>query len=437
MFRRFQAIAFSIALSGCANIIIDQPNGPQPPGMPPVQVAVSIEITKSVYGRSASINGSAVNLAAFSSTVKAGTTNTDVLTGMVPLAPGSYTLTVQGTYDQWDGTASPISQTSSFTVTAATPTASVTLAVSPATGDILVPRNGSSPPITFSVTRMNSSAMVNISAPDLPSGVTLPAVSIPGTATSASANLSAGATANGRTNTHFTAKMAGATDAVQAVGVQVVPVAGTVSWVAAPFLGATGPATPTSPDGRFKVTASRIGAQRVWTLHIASTSNAANSLDVTAAQWGGTGGSSLAGIAFCPSTTATTLSALVLSDEDEDPNTTFHAPSVTYRLKVIRLDTGTPKLLTGTIDGLFYRNAIQPWLGFSRDCSIVAGWTTDATGSSARTVTFVDIFNGQATAMPFSFMDTGTQPAASLAAISGANINLTPPTGAVQTKPVP
>jgi hypothetical protein len=230
--------------------------------------------------------------------------------------------------------------------------------------------------------------------------------------------------------------MTGAMDSVQAVGVQVVPVAGTISWVAAPFLGATGPATPTSPDGLFKVTASRIGAQRVWTLHIASTSNAANAIDVNTAQWGGTGGSNLAGIAFCPSTTMATLSALVLSDEDEDPNTAFHAASVTYRLKVIRFDGGTPRLVTTTIDGLFFRNAIQPRLGFSRDCSIVGGWTTDATGSSSRVVTFVDIFNGQAT-QAFSFTDTGTQPAASLATISGANINLTPPTGAVQTKPVP
>jgi hypothetical protein len=309
------------------------------------------------------------------------------------------------------------------------------LAVSPTTGDILVPRDGSTP-IAFSVTRMNSSAAVNISAPDLPSGVTLPAISIPGTATTASASLTAGPTANGRTNTHFTAAMTGATDAKQAVWVHVVPVAGAISWVAAPFL-TNGPATPTSPDGKFAVTASRIGAQRVWTLHIAATGNPSNAIDVTTAQWGGVGGSNLAGIAFCPSASLPTLSALVLSDEDENPITTGHAQGVTYRLKIIRFDGGTPHLMQNTIDGLYYKNAIQPRLGFSADCAIVGGWTTDATGSSARTATFADIFNSQGTTAAFSFTDTTTQPSASLAVISGANITLTPPTGPVQTKAVP
>jgi len=125
---------------------------------------------------------------------------------------------------------------------------------------------------------------------------------------------------------------------------------------------------------------------------------------------------------------------MVLSDEDEDPSGTGHQPGVTYRLKVIRFDGGTPRQ-QGTIDGLKYLNGVQPRLGFSPDGSIVASWTIDATNGTQRTITFLDIFNGQST--NWGYTDTSTQPPISLATISGPTINLTGPSGQSATRPVP
>ena len=142
------------------------------------------------------------------------------------------------------------------------------------------------------------------------------------------------------------------------------------------------------------------------------------------------------GLRFCPSTTSGTLSALILSDEDENPVTTGHANGVTYRLKVVRFDSGAPVLVNDAIDGLFFLSGTQPKLGFSPDCSIVGGWTIDMQGSNNRITTFMDIFNGMST-QPWSYNDTATVPPANLAKISGATITLTPPTGSVSTKAVP
>jgi hypothetical protein len=68
MSKRYGVVVCSLFLfSGCASIVIDEPKGAQPAAAPPVPVAFRIEITKSVYGRTADVNGMAINISAFSS----------------------------------------------------------------------------------------------------------------------------------------------------------------------------------------------------------------------------------------------------------------------------------------------------------------------------------------------------------------------------------
>jgi hypothetical protein len=433
--RLFLAVVCLPLLAGCGSIVIDAPTGALTPAPAPVSVTVKIEITKSVYNRSFVITGggASVTLTNFTSTIKPGTQNTEILTTTVPLAAGSYTLTASGTYDQWNGTAQPITTSSSFTVTASS---SVTLSLTPATGDILVPRGGSSGMISFSVTSTGTTGSATLSVSGLPNFVTFSATPNPVPAGgTASGSLAASATANGTAGATFKAAI-GTVSGTNQRNVAVVPAPGTIAWVAAPFLTSTGPQTPTSPDGKWKISHSRMGASRVWTLHIAPTTGTATPLDVTTAQWGGAGGSNLAGIAFCPSTTAPTLSALVLSDEDETPSPINHANPPAYRLKVIRFDGGAPVLENNVIQPLFFLSATQPKLGFSPDCSIVGGWTIDMQGGNNRQATFMDIFNGQST-QPFGYTDTATTPPAGLATVSGKTMTLTPPTGPATTRTVP
>jgi hypothetical protein len=434
MSKRF-VVALTALLAGCASITIDAPKGDLTPAPAPVTVSVKVEVTKSVINPTFVITGGGapVTLGNFTQTAS-GTQNLDIWSTTVSLAPGNYTLSASGTYQQWDGTIAPVSDTSTFKVQGAT---SVALALTPA-GDFLVPRGASNTALSFSVTRSGATDPVTLSASSLPTGVTFAAnpATIASGSTTATGSLSATATANGTSMAKFTATMGSASDAASRT-VTVVPVAGNITWVAAPFLTGTGIAPLTSPDGKWKMTGSRTGASRVWTVHIAPASGTATPIDVPAAQWGGTGGSNIVGLAFCPSTTSATLSALILSDENEDPaaTNTSHANPPAYRLKVIRFDGGAPVLESNTINGLFYLSAVQPKLGFSADCSIVGGWTIDMAGDGSRILTMFDIFNGLSA--QFSYSDSSTSPATGLAKISGATITVTPPAGAAQTKPVP
>lgn len=434
------ATFFIPALQGCASISILQPTGSSSAATAPVSVPVQIEITKSVYARSFALTKgtNTLPIPAFATSIKPGTQNTEILTTTLQLPAGSYALKVAGTFDEWTGQATPISQTSAFTVSLTTPAPVITLVMTPV-GDILAPRGGASAPLTFAITRANATSKVDVTASNLPSGASLGAVSMAiGTATSASptASVSATAKANGERVATFTAKATGAPDVAVTRNVKVVPTPGAFTWVAAPFL-TVGPPPATSPDGLFRMTASRVGLSRVWTLHISPTTGTGPTLDVTTASWGGAGGSSLAGIAFCPS--SPTLSALVLSDEDESDPPTTHAPGVTYSLKVISFVSGAPVEL-GSLQGLKYLNAVQPRLGFSKDCSIVGSWSVDYLLPTTRNVQFHDIFN-HLTGGAWSYTDpvsgAASAPSPSLATIGGAIITLTGPTGQTATRPVP
>jgi hypothetical protein len=354
-------------------------------------------------------------------------------TGSVPLAAGSYTFAATGTASS--GSSPKTSRDNvTFTITPFAAQAAITLTLTP-TGDLLVPRGGTSPILSFALTRANSTNAITLDASGLPNGVSMPSLSVPAsaaTSASLSATLTATPTANGQTTATFTARMTGATDADQTRIVRVVPQPGAFVWRPAPFLGGTGPATPTSPDGRFSVQATRNGTSRVWTLRITPTTGTGSPLDVTTASWGGAGGSNLAGIAFCPA--SPTLSALVLSDIDESDPPIAHQQGVTYRLKVVRLDGATPQA-GGSLEGLKYLSGVQPSLGFSQDCSIVGSWSIDPTVSSTRNVGFLNIFTNASTT--WSNTDPATVPSASLATIVGATINLTGPQGQNATRPVP
>jgi hypothetical protein len=434
--KRFALALCLPLLAGCGSIFIDAPSGTLPAAPAPVTVNVSIRIDQSVTNRSFVITGPGAPITLTNFTVTpTSTQNRDQLTTTVSLPAGSYTLTARGDVAQWDGSNAPQNVTSSFTVVAAT---GVSLMLSPS-GDILVPRNGSNSAISLAVSSTGTTGSATLTASGLPSGVSFSAAPNPvASGSTATGTLTATATADGTSTATIKATI-GTQSGSTSPNVVVVPAPGTVSWVAAPFLTGTGPQTPTSPDGKWKISASRMGASRVWTLHIAPVSGNATPLDVTTAQWGGNTmvpGSNLAGIAFCPSTTSPTLSAMVLSDEDETPNPVNHANPVAYRLKVIRFSSGAPVLVNASIDGLFFLSATQPKLGFSPDCSIVGGWTIDMQGGNNRIATFMDIFNGHSTSQ-WSYTDTATSPPAGLAKISGTTLTLTPPNGPASTKTVP
>jgi len=173
-------------VTGCASLVIVAPQGAQGPAVAPVSVPVNIEITKSVYGRSFVVSDGTTNtnVSGFNTSIKPGTQNTEVLTTTLSLSPGSYTLTASGTYNEWTGQVTPISRTSSFTVTSPTPPApTFTLA---SVGPLVVRRNGGSANLTATITRTGGfAAPVTLSVSNPPTGVTAgpPPAGMPGTVT--------------------------------------------------------------------------------------------------------------------------------------------------------------------------------------------------------------------------------------------------------------
>ena len=106
---------------GCGSITIDAPKGATlVAGIPNtlLSVPIQIEVTKSVYGRSFVVTGgpSPMTLSAFTTLPKQGSPNTEILSMNLPLQMGSYTLTAAGTYNNWLGQPTALSESSLFTV---------------------------------------------------------------------------------------------------------------------------------------------------------------------------------------------------------------------------------------------------------------------------------------------------------------------------------
>jgi hypothetical protein len=315
----------------------------------------------------------------------------------------------------------------------------VVLSLGGPAGDIQVPRGGSTP-LSLTVDQTATTGPVTLSASGLPMGVSLspaaPMVPAGSGSSPLSASLVASATAAGQSSARLVARSAGAMDGVVTRTVRVVPQDGAITFRPAPFLTFAGPPTGTSADGAWRVTASRMGASRVWTLRIARTTNAGEALDVTMATWGISGGSSVGGLLFCPGSPTTT--ALVLSDDDEDPAPPANRPGVTYRAKVIRLGpTGAPEV-TGTLDGLKYLNGVQPQLGFSGDCSIVGSWSISGTSAADRNVQFANGLVPGAGFGGWNFADGSPTAAPTFTArVTGGTLLLTGPNGQTSNATVP
>lgn len=354
------------------------------------------------------------------------------------LPPGNYVFRAVGTASQ--GTSPSTSRAeAAFSVTSTVATPTVTLSLTSPAGDILVPRGGSAA-LGLSVGQTATTGPVTLSATGLPAGVTLSPASpqLPaGSGSSAlSAALGATQTSTGSGTVRLVARSAGASDAAVSRTVRVVPADGPIRFQQAPFLPPNGPQAATSADGAWRMTASRTGFSRVWTLRIARISNPNDVLDVPMATWGGAGGSNLGGLLFCPGNPTTT--ALVLSDNDESDPPLAGRQGVTYQAKVIRLGpTGAPQL-SGQLDGLKFQNAVQPQLGFSGDCSIVGAWSISPIVTTERQVTFANGLSTGATFGGWTFADTGQTAAPTFSALlTAGTLVLTAPGGQTRSATVP
>ncbi|HKO68907.1 MAG TPA: hypothetical protein VJU53_13985 [Burkholderiaceae bacterium] len=244
-------------LSGCASIVIVDPRGAQPSSPSPVSVPVSIEITKSVYGRSFVVTGGATPLlvSGFSTSIKPGTQNTEVLTTTLSLSPGSYTLTASGTYNQWNGQAQPISATSSFTVTASTPPLP-TFTVNPA-GPLVLRRNGGSANLSVTIApAAGFSAPVTLSVPNPPPGITAGTTTIPAGMTTGQLALTATAGADYGDRTVTLRAVGGGVTVNPTFTLRVFHATG--SFAKASFAVTTPPQSASSPNGAVLLTA-RVG----------------------------------------------------------------------------------------------------------------------------------------------------------------------------------
>ena len=241
-------------VAGCASIMIVAPQGAQPPAAPPVTVPINIEITKSVYGRSFVVSDgtTTTSVSSFSTSIKPGTQNTEVLTTTLPLAPGSYTLTASGTYNQWTGQATPISKTSSFTVSTLTPTFTLGSA-----GSLVVRRNGGSANLAATISpAAGFSAPVTLSVPNPPSGVTAGTATIPAGSTTGQLALTATAGADYGDRTVTLRAQGGGVTRTTTFTLRVFHATG--SFAKASFAVNTPPQTAVSANGAVRLTA-RLG----------------------------------------------------------------------------------------------------------------------------------------------------------------------------------
>lgn len=252
------------------------------------------------------------------------------------------------------------------------------------------------------------------------------------TATLGAATPGATATATGSTTATFAVKPTNQTtpsDSVQHK-VQMIPAPGSFSFVQVPNFGAAGPPIPTSPDDKVTSTVSRQGASRVWTYTI----KVGNStLAVTVANKCGFG-------AFKLGRPAVLFSDWGSDDYrnrsiDETPNPTGPANN-TYNMKIIKID-GTTIRESGTTQ-VFTPTLVIPRVGFSPDCSIVAGWYGDQLPIQ-RDVSFT---NGLTGVNGGSWTYSSTTPTTATpfdltARIVGTNIVMTGPSGQTRTLAAP
>jgi len=299
-----------------------------------------------------------------------GSNAPDSYGGSVTLDAADYSINATGEARQWDGSRRALSATSSFTVVGTARTPSLTLAVSPS--PVLVARKGSVT-MNYALTGANlTQSQASVTASNLPSGVSVPQapVTFSGGATMASATavLTASATASGSTTARFMPAMSGVNTSDVSVPVTVTAAPGPLIFLPAPFLGQFGPTVTTSVDGRFTTSFTRMGASRVWTATITNNTNG-KSMQVNFAIKGGAGGSNLGGVTFCPGNPTTT--ALVFSDNDENPNPQPSPATYNYKAKIVLLESLREG---GSVEDFNYENGVIPQLGFSTDCSLVAAW---------------------------------------------------------------
>jgi hypothetical protein len=302
-------------------------------------------------------------------------------TGTAHLLNGQHAIRVQTAQKCWycSGSVFNYDVTNNFAVSMPASVPTVQLNFNPDPGNAIdVPRNGTSTPLNFSVQISNTTQSFAINASGLPSGVSMAQASVSNgaaIATLGAATLGATATATGSTTATFTVKPTTQSTPNNSVQhkVQMIPFPGSFSFVQVPSFGASGPPpTPTSPDGKVTSTVSRTGMSRVWTYTIKVGSS---TLAVTVAnKTSGSVLSSLGGLQFCSVTGAPTTTAIVLSDLDESANPTGPANN-TYNLKIIKID-GTTIRESGSMQ-VFTPTLVTPRVGFSPDCSIVAGWYGD------------------------------------------------------------
>jgi hypothetical protein len=344
--------------------------------------------------------------------------------GVVALPPGQYTLSASGV-----NAGRQMSDSRSFTVVASAPQPSISLTVTP--NPILVPRKGNVS-VTFALTRANSASGANVTATNLPADVTLqppPMANFPGgTSQTVTGSLSAKATATGSANAKFTATLGTGEKEDKTVAVKVLPAPGAFAFQQAPSLGNAGPGTPASMDGVYTTTVSRMGASRVWTFTFHNSNG--STFDVPMATWAGAGGSNLGGVLFCKGNPTTT--AIVFSDIDENPNPPPGRVNYSYQVKIIRLIN--PTGVATSVQNVKYQYGVVPQVGFSTDCSLVAGWGAGAFNSD-RDLQVANGLNSQQLAT-WSYTDTSTSLNAT-ASVSGANLVLTGPNNQSRTVAIP
>lgn len=439
----------ALPLSGCTLVFaVVEPRAGVPVATPPGAASANVPLVVDASTGIVSVSGTVVDSSntqvAAVNLVNAGPApatrhqNSNEWRATQALAPGDYVFKAVGTASQ--GTSPSTSRAEvAFKVTSTAATPAVTLSLTSPAGDILVPRGGSAG-LSLSVGQTATTAPVTLSATGLPAGVTLSPASpqLPAASGSSPLSVALGATqtATGSATMLLVARSTGATDATVRRLVRVVPADGPIRFQQAPFLSATGPQSVTSADGTWRMTASRAGLSRVWTLRIERISNANDVLDVPMATWGGAGGSNLGGLLFCPGNPTTT--ALVLSDTDESDPPLPGRQGVTYQAKVIRLGpTGSP-VLSGRLDGLKFQNGVQPQLGFSGDCSIVGAWSISPTVTTERQVMFANGLSTGATFGGWTFADTGQTAAPTFSAqVTAGTLVLTAPGGQTRSAPVP
>jgi hypothetical protein len=436
-------------LGGCTLVFaVVQPQAGLPvatlPGAATADVPLVVDASTSVVSVSGEVVDASNSQVATMTLVNAGPApasrhqNSNEWRATQALPPGSYVFRAVGTASQ--GTSPSTSRAeAAFSVTSTVATPAVTLSLTSPAGDILVPRGGSAT-LNLSVGQTATTGPVALSATGLPAGVTLspasPQVAVGAGSSPLPATLSATPTATGSGTARLVAQSAGARDAVVSRTVRVVPADGAITFRQAPFLSGNGPQAVTSADGAWRMTASRTGLSRVWTLRIQRIANPNDVLDVTMATWGGAGGSNLGGLLFCPGSPTTT--ALVLSDNDESDPPLAGRQGVTYQAKVIRLGaTGAPQL-SGQLDGLKFQNAVQPQLGFSGDCSIVGTWSISPIVATERQVSFANGLSTGASFGGWTFADSGQTAAPTFSArLTAGTLVLTAPGGQTRSAQVP